>query len=132
MKPLIVLSTTIFCLLLSGCDKNEPCNEAASLSETIIGRWELFEKQGFPYSDSAFEPVRNEFLELLFEPNGVISFIDVTGETEGAFEVFDEEHAIEISTTVNFRWEISFHTHCEFIVDMHTDEGLSRLKFRKI
>jgi hypothetical protein len=133
-KNLHFLVVLIFSLFGSNCEpeQEDSCIEDINLGEAIIGAWELTEKSGFPYSSSEFEPVINEPLRLEFTGFGEVKFINATGEKTGSYQVDNEFNRIEIEITGPFEWEVSYFSDCEFIVDIPTDEGLSRLKFNRI
>lgn len=128
------LSICVLSFLFIGCnaEKGVPCTEDVILSEIIIGSWELSEKMGFPYSSTAFEAVENEFSILEFYENGEMKFIQSNGEIPGTYTVEDDSSRILIETTVSIKWDVSYFSDCEFILDIYTIEGLSRSKYLKI
>ncbi|WP_367390212.1 hypothetical protein [Lewinella sp. LCG006] len=123
---------TIF--IATSCEKSmeEECPEGISLTSAIVGEWELIEQLGFPYSSNQFEPVVNTSLYVIFTDDGTITFVNETAsDVAGVYQVDDTTETISITTTVSFEWQVSYYSTCEFIYDLITDEGLSRLKFRK-
>ena len=103
------------------------------LSEIIVDTWELREQWGFPYLDNEWYIFEEVLLSIEFKENDSLAFNNINGNiTPGTYEVIDSLNAIRLTTITSFMWNISEYYRDTFIVDMNTDEGLSRMKYVKL
>lgn len=117
--------------MVMSCHKNSSCIESAKLSSIIIGEWKLKEQMGWPYSQDAFENIEGDAnLVLSFFEDGSLNFDSNGNNTPGTYSVNDALNTITIMTNVTFDWPIISYSSCEFIVQLDSDEGVTKHKYQ--
>jgi hypothetical protein len=117
--------------MVMSCHKNSSCIESAKLSSIIVGTWKLTEQMGWPYSQDEFENIEADAnLVLSFFEDGSLNFDSNGNNTPGTYSVNDSLGTISITTNVAFDWQIISYSSCEFIVQLHSDEGVTKHKYK--